>query len=139
MFSRTSCISPKVTTENNGGETSKTKPLSPVSSPDIIPPSPVLDRKKGIGTKKKLNYSSAIDVERKEELEISQTSCVSLPLKKKLDLLSESSKNTKDDNNDVESQSWTGTESMASTICDETDYYSDLILDDWDDKSSIYK
>lgn len=126
LFSRISHGSSKSKTENNDGKTPNMKPsLSPVSSPDIIPPSPVL-KKKSIKAKRSLNCVLIDDIDLKNE----STNNVILP-KKTLDLATKSPGNSKADDHDIDSQSCNGTESMASTICDDTDFCLDMFPDDW--------
>lgn len=166
LFSRISYGSTKTVTENNSDKTpipnSKTF-SNPVSSPDIIPPSPVLKKKKTIKAKRSIirllvddviqtakttipqNNSvpeNTIDVTTKanncdvdkldfstKNSEISKTNGCDVD---KLDVITKSSDKFKADDNDVDYQSCIGTESMTSTVCDETDY-SDVIFDDWID------
>lgn len=133
MFSRTSHESPKTSIENN---VIKTPSIEVLSSPDIVPPSPVMEKKKIIKAKRSLNNVLVNNVQ-KENPTISQTDGSSPSIKKTLDLTIQNQKNIKEDFNDIDSQSCTGTESMASTICDEIDFCSDLILDDWNDCYSL--
>lgn len=157
LFSRISHGSTKTITENNGDKT----PIpdskmfsSPVSSPDLIPPSPVLEKKKAknIKAKRSIIHLLVDDVIQTAEMPISQK--ISVPEKTidvtiknpnkskanncdidKLDFTTKSPDKSKADDNDVDYQSCIGTESMTSTICDGTDY-SDMIFDDWIDFNS---
>lgn len=195
LFSRISHGSTKSTTENNGDKTpipdSKTF-SSPASSPDLIPPSPVLEKKKAIKAKRSIIHLLVDDVIQTAKIAVSQKNSVpektidvttKNPNKSKanncdinkldfitkspdklkadgcdidkldfitkssnksktddcdvdkLDVITKSPDKSKADDNDVDYQSCIGTESMTSTICDETDY-SDMIFDDWIDFNS---
>lgn len=134
LFSRVPQKSPKTLDESHGVKTPTPKYVfSPVSSPDIVPPSPVLEKKKATRAKKSLNCLLVDNVEVNNELTTSQTDSVELISKKTLDLLTKSPENLKEDDHDADDQSCYGTASMASTICDETDFCSDLVFDDWTD------
>lgn len=79
LFSRITHVSSDTVTENNGNKTpisgSKTF-SSPVSSPDFIPPSPVLEKKKAIKAKRSILHSLVDDVIHTAKLNISQTKSV---------------------------------------------------------------
>lgn len=138
LFSRVphrSCESIAGNDEDN--HSPKPKPFSDsVSSPDIIPPSPVLEKKKPVKAKRSLNPALVDDGSNEpEKLIISQTNDVQVLPKKTLDFIVQSPDKSNEYDHNVGSQSCTGTESMASTICDETDFCSDLTFDDWIDCS----
>lgn len=142
LFSRVSSHGPSesVAAGNDDGDnrTPKSKLLpSSVSSPDIIPPSPVLEKKKSVKARRSLNPTLVVDGSNEQGRAIvSRTDSVSVSPKKTLDLRSPT-KSTIDDRC-VDSQSCsTGPEtiSQASTVYDETDFCSDLTFDDWDDCS----
>lgn len=113
---------------------------SPVSSPDIIPPSPVLEKKKTVNAKKKLNYLLVGSVEVNNESTTSQINSVEIVPEKSIDLHVKSPNKFKEEE-EVDSQLCCSTQSIASTICDETDFCSDLVFDDWTDdySSSVTK
>lgn len=140
LFSRISSGSSKPKTENHNDKSLNMKSLpSPVSSPDIIPPSPIM-KKKSIKAKRSLNCVLIDDIDLKNK----STNNIILPKvihsKNTLDLASKTIENSKVDDHDVDSQSCYGTESVASTVCDDTDFCSDLLLDDWNDScSSVFK
>lgn len=134
LFSRIPQESSTTIDESHGVKTPTPKSVfSPVSSPDIILPSPVLEKKKATRAKKSLNRLLVDNVEINNKLTISQTHSVELVSKKTLDISTKSPENLKEDDYDADGQSCYGTESMASTICDETDFCSDLVFDDWTD------
>lgn len=173
LFSRISHVSADTVTENNGNKTpmsdSKTF-CSPVSSPDFIPPSPVLVKKKAIKAKRSIIHSLVDDIIHTAELKTKSVPEKTFGVTKKhldkskvddydvdklsvitenqsisksddydvnkLDVNIESPDKLKADDYDGDYQSCIGTESMASTICDENDL-SDVYFDDWTDFSSL--
>lgn len=140
LFSRAS--SSKIYAENNDGKTPISKYFSsPVSSPDIIPPSPVLEKKKAVNAKRSLNYLLGDCVEVINKSTISEINSIELVPKKAIDLPVKSPQKIKEDDFEVDSQSCYSTQSIASTVCDETDFCSDLVFDDWTDdySSSVTK
>jgi len=142
LFSRISHSSSKTITENSDEKLPRqnssniSSPMSAVSSPDIIPPSPVLQKNRSVKAKRSLNSLLVDNGEHENKLTISQTNSISLVPKKTLDLSIKSPENSKEDNFDVDNQSFIDTESIESTICDESDFCSDLVFDDWVDISS---
>jgi len=143
LFSRISQGTSETITENGNDISPKpnstiiSSPISAVSSPDIIPPSPVFNKNRSIKAKRNLNSLLINNEEYKNKLTVSHTSSVSHVSKIVLDLNKKSPENSKEDNYDIDSQSIIGTESMGSTICDDTDFCSDLVFDDWVDSSSL--
>lgn len=136
LFSRVSHGSSQTVEENNDDDkTPKSKSFSSsISSPDIVPPSPVFEKKKTIKAKRSLNRVLVNNVEPKDNINILQKN--SLPLKS-IKLITKSPTKTKEEDHGIDSQSCNGTESLASTIGDETDFCSDLYFDDWDDCCSL--
>lgn len=117
--------------DNNGDQTPKSQSFS---SPDIIPPSPVLEKKKKIKAKRNLNYVKVIEVEREDKSTLLQTNEVIIPIPKEtLNLVMKTPDNPDEVKSEIDSQSFNCTESIASTNCDETDFCSDLFFDDWND------
>lgn len=135
LFSRISHGLSKPEKENNDDKTPNMKSLpSPISSPDIIPPSPVL-KKKSIKAKRSLNCELIDDI----HLNNKSSDNVILP-KKTLNLSINTTENSKPGDRDVDSQSCNSTESIASKFYDDTDFCSDVFLDDWTDScSSAFK
>lgn len=135
LFSPVSHGSSQIVIENNDDKISKSKSFSsPISSPDIVPPSPVLEKKKTFRSKKNLNHVLANSAEPKDNLNILQKKTLSFTTIKST---TKSPTKTKKDDRDIDSQSLIDTESLASTICDETDFCSDLFFDDWVDCCSV--
>lgn len=137
LFTRISHGSSKTNSENNDLGTNTKLYTSPISSPDIVPPSPVLEKKKAIKAKRSLN-KVLVDVDDKNKSKDKYTNLKTISTS----LLTQTSDctlnlNKEDDQYDcIDSQSINGTESLTSTIiCDETDYCSDLYFDDWNDCS----
>lgn len=136
-----------VNSENNDHRTTNSQLFtSPVSSPDIVPPSPVLKKKKANKAKRSLS-KVLVDVfdknASKDKSTSLQTTCDPICPQKtsvELNLTTGCTSNLKKDDY-IDSQSTIGTESLTSTIiCDETDYCSDLYFDDWNDCStSVFK
>lgn len=142
LFSRISHGPSKTITENNDDKSSSSNltivssPISVVSSPDVIPSSPVVKKNRSVRAKRSLNSVLVDNGEHKDELTICQTDSVSLVPKKILDIIPKCAENSKGDNYEVDSQTFVGTESLGSTICDDTDFCSDLVFDDWVESSS---
>lgn len=134
LFSRITNESPGTRKQNNDCSSPNTKSFS---SPDVIPPSPVLERKKTIKAKRSLN-SVLIndDVGHKNKLMVSKTNSVNIFPNETSNLTPAITEQHQIDKDAIDSQPCDGTESMASTICDETDFCSDLVFDDWIDCSS---
>lgn len=134
LFSRVLDESPKnskINLDNTDGQTPKSQSFS---SPDIIPPSPVLKKKKKIRAKRSLNYVKVNDVEREEKTTLLHTHEVIIPIPKEtLNLVTKTPDNPEEVKSEIDSQSFDCIESIASTNCDETDICSDLFFDDWND------
>lgn len=138
LFSRASNVSPTTTTNDNVSTTPTSKSFaSPVSSPDVIPPSPVLEKKKSNKAKRSLDRLLAKNVEINVGSTVSKPTAVSAVPKQVLDLITKSPEKPTENGHDVDSQlSSCGTESLPSTVYDETDFCSDLVFDDWLDDCS---
>ncbi|XP_050539409.1 DNA replication ATP-dependent helicase/nuclease DNA2 isoform X2 [Daktulosphaira vitifoliae] len=106
------------------------KQLSPesqkLSSPDIVPPSPVLLKKKVIKAKRSLNKILSNNIVNDKI----KSPNIGTHTKKDLNLSIKNVDNSQEECIDTDYQSFTGTESIASTI-DDVDFCSELFLDDW--------
>lgn len=134
LFSRMTNESSETRKQNNDCSSPNAKSFS---SPDVIPPSPVFEKKKTVKAKRSL--SSVLihdDVGHKNKLTDPKTNSVDIFSNEPLSLTPKITEQHKIDNDDIDSQPCDGTESMASTICDDTDFCSDLVFDDWIDCSS---
>lgn len=134
LFSRIPNESSETKKQNNDSSPPNSKSFS---SPDVIPPSPVLGKKKAIKAKRSLN-SVLIDddVGHRNKLTDDKRNSGNIFPNETLISTPKITEPHKIDNDDIDSQPCDGTESMASTICDETDFCSDLVFDDWIDCSS---
>lgn len=132
LFSRMTNESSETRKQNNDCNSPNSNSFS---SPDVIPPSPVLEKKKSIKAKRSLNSVLIYDsVDHKNKLTDSKQNSVDIFPSETLNLTPKTTEHKIDD--DFDSQLCDGTESMASTICDETDFCSNLVFDDWIDCSS---
>jgi len=102
--------------------------LSPLSSPDVIPPSPVLEKKRGTTKSKRcINRVLVDDIEHKDKLTILDADSIPHLFNENSDLLTKSTEIPKYDNNDVDSQSFSlDTASVESSF---TEFSSDFLLD----------
>lgn len=124
LFSSIPLESFKTSTENNDNKpctTPNSKSLSsPTSSPDVILPSPVLEKKRATKAKRCISHVLVDDIEYKDKL----TDTHSHFSKKKLDV---SIKKSENQNNDVDSQPYSfDTVSLGSP---NTEFSSDFFLD----------
>lgn len=132
LFSRKPSESSETMTEHNKNgscQTPNSKSFSsPLSSPDVIPPSPVLEKKRGpTKSKRCINRVLVDDIEHKDKLTILNTDPVPHLSNENLDLLTKSTEIPKHDNNDVDSQSFSlDTASVESSY---TEFSSDFLLD----------
>lgn len=142
LFTRIPHVPSKIDPEKNNDNTPDSKLFSsPVSSPDIILPSPLSNKKKSVKAKRSLN-KDLVDIELEKSKNPPIVSDSLFPPITYLNLTTDCTTNPKEDDqhdqqNYIDSQSYNSTESLASTItCDESDYYSDLYFDDWNECSS---
>lgn len=133
LFSRIPNESPKIGENSTGNNDDQTPNSKSFSSPDIIPPSPVLEKKKKIKAKRSLSYAK-VDDKLKENPSLLQTHKLIDPIPKEtLDLVTKTPDIPKEVKSDFDNESFDCTESFTSTICEETDFCSDLYFDDWND------
>lgn len=101
---------------------------SPLSSPDVIPPSPVLEKKRGpTKSKRCINPVLVDDIEHQDKLTVLNTDSVPHFSNENIGLLPKSKEIPKYDNYDVNSQSCSlDTVSIESSF---TEFSSDFLLD----------
>jgi len=115
--------------ENGPSTTPNSKSFSsPLSSPDVIPPSPVLEKKRGaIKSKRCINRVLVDEIEHKDKLTVSKTDFAPHFSNENLGLLTKSTEIPNCENNDVDSQSYSiDTVSVESSF---TEFSSDFLLD----------
>lgn len=131
LFSRISSESSKTITEHNDNgscTTPNSKSFSsPLSSPDVIPASPVLEKKRTTRAKRCINRVLVDAIEHKDKWTILNKDTVSHFPKKNLGLTTKSPGKSYYDNNDIDSQSYSfDTVSVEDT---NTEFSSDFFLD----------
>jgi len=132
LFSRIPTESSKTITEYNEmglSTTPNSKSFSsPLSSPDVIPPSPVLEKKRGVTKSKRcINPVFVDENEHKDKLTVLNTHSVPHFSNENIGLLKKNKEIPKYDNNDVDSQSCSlDTVSIESSL---TEFSSDFLLD----------
>ncbi|CAI6352124.1 unnamed protein product [Macrosiphum euphorbiae] len=115
--------------ENGPCTTPNTKSFSsPLSSPDVIPPSPVLEKKReATKSKRCLNRVLVDEIEHKNKLTVLNTDSASHLSNENLGSFTKSTEIPRYDNNDVDSQSYSiDTVSVESSY---TEFSSDFLLD----------
>jgi len=132
LFSRMPLDSSETTIEcNENGPCTTPNPKSfssPLSSPDVIPPSPVLEKKRGATKSKRcLNRVLVDEIEHKDKLTVLNTDSASHLSNENLGSFTKSTEIPNYDNNDVDSQSYSiDTVSAESSY---TEFSSDFLLD----------
>ncbi|XP_025208408.1 DNA replication ATP-dependent helicase/nuclease DNA2 isoform X2 [Melanaphis sacchari] len=134
LFSRIPSESSKTITEYNDKNESCTTPnsksfTSPLSSPDVIPPSPVLKKNKVTKSKKCLNRVLINDIKLKEKEAISNTDTVSSFPKENLSSTAKSTEKRDFDNHDVDSQPYSFDTVSLSIESSSTEFSTDFFLD----------
>jgi len=101
---------------------------SPLSSPDVIPPSPVLEKKRGATkSKRSINRDLVDKIEHKDKLTVLNTDSDPHLSNENVGLFTKSTEIPNHENNDVDSQSYSiDTVSVESSY---TEFSSDFLLD----------
>jgi len=128
LFSRKSPESSETIIECNEKGPCTTSNLKSFSSPDVIPPSPVLEKKRGATKSKRCLNSVLVDeIEHKDKLTVLNKDSASHLSNENLGSFTKSTKIPNYENNDVDSQSYSiDTVSVESSY---TEFSSDFLFD----------